>query len=298
MRPAPSRRCPRRPAGEKLRAGLAWRPARFRPARRRRFPGESRRSSRSSRCRRPARRAPRARRPRSRGRRSPRRPPPRGPRARRRRSRGRSASGRLFEDVPARGDRLDARASMHLVTVDHERQLGIRGDAMALEQRGRLGAAGLVPLVRLRGAGEEVAQAVVLGVGRVPTTCTVGRTGDMRRSYARVDPLSLDAWQSALTSTRCRSSPAPTPCRAARTALDGRPLGAPLGAAPVGTSAAGGSSPNRHATAHERETGHPIVSSVEPGEGWVVLLRRRRGLRDQLSGPRPRCSSPRERCRA
>ncbi len=28
------------------------------------------------------------------------------------------------------------------------------------------------------------------------------------------------------------------------------------------------SSPNRHATAHFRETGHPIVRSVEPGESW------------------------------
>jgi uncharacterized UBP type Zn finger protein len=28
------------------------------------------------------------------------------------------------------------------------------------------------------------------------------------------------------------------------------------------------SSPNRHATAHNRESGHPIVSSMEPGEDW------------------------------
>ena len=28
------------------------------------------------------------------------------------------------------------------------------------------------------------------------------------------------------------------------------------------------SSPNRHATAHERETSHPIILSAEPGEGW------------------------------
>ena len=28
------------------------------------------------------------------------------------------------------------------------------------------------------------------------------------------------------------------------------------------------SSPNKHATAHHRETGHPIVSSAEPGEDW------------------------------
>jgi len=29
------------------------------------------------------------------------------------------------------------------------------------------------------------------------------------------------------------------------------------------------SSPNRHATAHFRETGHPIVQSFEPGEDWL-----------------------------
>ena len=28
------------------------------------------------------------------------------------------------------------------------------------------------------------------------------------------------------------------------------------------------SSPNRHATAHHHETGHPIVQSYEPGEDW------------------------------
>ena len=27
-------------------------------------------------------------------------------------------------------------------------------------------------------------------------------------------------------------------------------------------------SPNRHATAHYNETGHPIIRSVEPGEDW------------------------------
>ncbi len=27
-------------------------------------------------------------------------------------------------------------------------------------------------------------------------------------------------------------------------------------------------SPNRHATAHYRETGHPVIRSVEPGEDW------------------------------
>jgi uncharacterized UBP type Zn finger protein len=28
-------------------------------------------------------------------------------------------------------------------------------------------------------------------------------------------------------------------------------------------------SPNRHATAHSRETGHPLIRSLEPGEEWV-----------------------------
>jgi uncharacterized UBP type Zn finger protein len=28
------------------------------------------------------------------------------------------------------------------------------------------------------------------------------------------------------------------------------------------------SSPSRHASAHERDTGHPIVRSAEPGETW------------------------------
>ncbi|HVY56226.1 MAG TPA: UBP-type zinc finger domain-containing protein [Xanthobacteraceae bacterium] len=29
------------------------------------------------------------------------------------------------------------------------------------------------------------------------------------------------------------------------------------------------SSPHRHATAHFRETGHPIMTSAEPGQSWV-----------------------------
>ena len=28
------------------------------------------------------------------------------------------------------------------------------------------------------------------------------------------------------------------------------------------------SSPNRHASAHARESGHPVISSLEPGEDW------------------------------
>jgi uncharacterized UBP type Zn finger protein len=29
------------------------------------------------------------------------------------------------------------------------------------------------------------------------------------------------------------------------------------------------SSPNRHATAHFRATGHPLIQSFEPGEDWI-----------------------------
>jgi uncharacterized UBP type Zn finger protein len=29
------------------------------------------------------------------------------------------------------------------------------------------------------------------------------------------------------------------------------------------------SSPNRHASAHARESGHPIIRSIEPGESWA-----------------------------
>jgi uncharacterized UBP type Zn finger protein len=29
------------------------------------------------------------------------------------------------------------------------------------------------------------------------------------------------------------------------------------------------SSPNRHASAHARAAGHPVVRSLEPGEDWV-----------------------------
>jgi hypothetical protein len=29
------------------------------------------------------------------------------------------------------------------------------------------------------------------------------------------------------------------------------------------------SSPNRHASRHARETGHPVVASAEPGERWL-----------------------------
>ena len=35
-----------------------------------------------------------------------------------------------------------------------------------------------------------------------------------------------------------------------------------------GTTRCCDSSPNRHATAHVRASGHPIVTSLEPGEDW------------------------------
>lgn len=33
------------------------------------------------------------------------------------------------------------------------------------------------------------------------------------------------------------------------------------------------SSPNKHATAHHRETGHPVIASYEPGEDWFYDYR-------------------------
>ncbi len=35
------------------------------------------------------------------------------------------------------------------------------------------------------------------------------------------------------------------------------------------------SSPNKHATRHFEETGHPVVASAEPGERWVWCYRHR-----------------------
>lgn len=29
------------------------------------------------------------------------------------------------------------------------------------------------------------------------------------------------------------------------------------------------SSPNKHATKHARQTGHPVIASAEPGERWI-----------------------------
>ncbi len=38
------------------------------------------------------------------------------------------------------------------------------------------------------------------------------------------------------------------------------------------------SSPNQHATAHFRQTGHPIISSAEPGETWCWCYVDKRAL--------------------
>ena len=37
------------------------------------------------------------------------------------------------------------------------------------------------------------------------------------------------------------------------------------------------SSPGLHATAHHKETGHPMVETLQPGQDWGVVLRRRGG---------------------
>ena len=36
-----------------------------------------------------------------------------------------------------------------------------------------------------------------------------------------------------------------------------------------GTTRCCDSSPNRHATAHARESKHPVIASAEPGEHWL-----------------------------
>jgi uncharacterized UBP type Zn finger protein len=42
-------------------------------------------------------------------------------------------------------------------------------------------------------------------------------------------------------------------------------------------------SPNRHATAHHEDSGHPIIRSVEPGEDWSWCYEDE--LMFRLSGP-------------
>ena len=38
------------------------------------------------------------------------------------------------------------------------------------------------------------------------------------------------------------------------------------------------SSPNRHATAHWKGSGHPVVASAEPGERWLWCYADERGV--------------------
>ena len=45
-------------------------------------------------------------------------------------------------------------------------------------------------------------------------------------------------------------------------------------------------SPNRHATAHFHETGHPVIRSAQPGRGLVLVLRRRGRVSRELRGAR------------
>jgi hypothetical protein len=65
--------------------------------------------------------------------------------------------------APRLHHRLDGRAREALVPVDDHRK-GRIDQAQPLQQEAGLGGARLVPLVRLRGPGEKVAQAVVLGI--------------------------------------------------------------------------------------------------------------------------------------
>ena len=39
-----------------------------------------------------------------------------------------------------------------------------------------------------------------------------------------------------------------------------------------GTTLCCDSSPNRHASAHSRKVGHPVVASAEPGERWLYCF--------------------------
>lgn len=49
------------------------------------------------------------------------------------------------------------------------------------------------------------------------------------------------------------------------------------------------SSPGQHARAHHRETGHPVMTSFEPGEDWFFDFRTGKGvLPEQLAPPTAR----------
>lgn len=47
------------------------------------------------------------------------------------------------------------------------------------------------------------------------------------------------------------------------------------------------SSPNRHATAHFRLEGHPIIQSFEPGEDWYYCYADEVMFEDEAGGPSP-----------
>src|SRR5439155_2244000 len=70
---------------------------------------------------------------------------------------------RRLQATPGRRDRLDGRRRESSLTVDEDRQSRI-DQPKACEQEVGLGRVRLVPLVRLRGAREEIAKTVMLGV--------------------------------------------------------------------------------------------------------------------------------------
>ena len=45
-----------------------------------------------------------------------------------------------------------------------------------------------------------------------------------------------------------------------------------------GTTRCCDDSPNRHASRHAREAGHPVISSAEPGERWLYCFLDDQGL--------------------
>ena len=70
---------------------------------------------------------------------------------------------RRLQATPGQCDRLDGRRGKGSVAVDEDRQ-GRIDEPEAREQEVRLGRIRLVPLVRLRGAREEIAETVMLCV--------------------------------------------------------------------------------------------------------------------------------------
>lgn len=47
------------------------------------------------------------------------------------------------------------------------------------------------------------------------------------------------------------------------------------------------SSPNRHATAHNASSGHPLIQSFEPGEDWYWCFVDEMGFMPENQGPSP-----------